>query len=100
MTDHNEFSLPKLVLSSFASCHPERSEGSAWSNAEVLHYAQDDKVCSVLVDKIHLLMQANISWGQVITANIIQQLTRVGASHGSFSRKGHYPLCQPVSSDV
>jgi len=30
-------------LSSFASCHPERSEGSGWPHAEVLRCAQDDK---------------------------------------------------------
>jgi hypothetical protein len=30
-------------LSSFASCHPERSEGSSWPHAEILSEAKDDK---------------------------------------------------------
>jgi hypothetical protein len=29
-------------LSSFASCHPERSEGSGWPHSETLRCAQDD----------------------------------------------------------
>ncbi len=30
-------------VSSFASCHPERSEGSGWPHAQILRCAQDDQ---------------------------------------------------------